>query len=72
MIFGGGMRWSGAFGLTVAAGVFLDDLAAELDALVADVDRAGAGDQPLDLVLVLAAEGAVVLTRVPLPFAGIA
>ena len=41
--------------------LFIDDLAAQLDALVADVDGAGAGDQALDLVLVLAAEGAVVL-----------
>ena len=41
--------------------LFLDDLAAQLDALVADVDGAGPGDQPLDLILVLAAERAVVL-----------
>ena len=54
------MRWSGVFGLTCVAGVLLDDLAAELDALVADVDRAGPGDQTPDLVLVLAAERAVV------------
>ncbi len=39
------------------AELLLDDLVAEIDALVADVD-AGAGDQLLDLPLRLAAEGA--------------
>ena len=52
MIFGGGIAGAASSASPVAA-VFLDDLAAELDALVADVDGAGAGDQPLDLVLVL-------------------
>jgi hypothetical protein len=37
--------------------LFIDDLVAEIDALVADVD-AGAGDQLLDLALRLAAEAA--------------
>jgi hypothetical protein len=37
--------------------LLVDDLVAEIDALVADVD-AGAGDQLLDLPLALAAEGA--------------
>jgi hypothetical protein len=37
--------------------LFIDDLVAEVDALVADVD-AGAGDQLLDLALRLAAEAA--------------
>ena len=58
---------SGAgLGLRRARRFFVDDLAAELDALVADVDGAGAGDQALDLVLALAAERAVVLhARLP-------
>ena len=38
-----------------------DDLLTQLDALVADVDSTGPRDQPLDLVLVLAAERTVVL-----------
>src|SRR5207244_7014637 len=38
--------------------LFLDDLVAEIDALVADVD-AGAGDELLDLLLTLPAEGAL-------------
>ena len=38
--------------------LLLDDLVAEVDALVADVD-AGPGDQLLDLLLRLAAEGAL-------------
>jgi hypothetical protein len=37
--------------------LLVDDLVAEIDALVADVD-AGAGDQLLDLALALAAEAA--------------
>ena len=37
--------------------LLVDDLVAEIDALVADVD-AGAGDQLLDLTLRLPAEGA--------------
>src|SRR6266542_2385182 len=41
--------------------LFLDDLAAELDALVADVDAAGTGDQAADLLLRLPAERAAVL-----------
>ena len=38
--------------------LLLDDLVAEVDALVADVDP-GAGDELLDLLLALAAEGAL-------------
>ena len=38
--------------------LFLDDLVAEVDALVADVD-AGTGDELLDLLLALPAEGAL-------------
>src|SRR5262249_7914239 len=46
--------------------LFVDDLAAELDALVADVDGARAGDEAPNLILALATEGAVVLDpRVP-------
>ena len=44
--------------LTGVGDVFLDDLVAEVDALVADV-HAGAGDQLLDLLLRLAAERAL-------------
>ena len=35
---------------------FFDNLAAKLDALVADIDRAGAGDQATDFLLALATE----------------
>jgi hypothetical protein len=41
--------------------LLIDDLAAQLDALVADVNGARTGDQALDLILVLSTEGAVVL-----------
>src|SRR5262249_39916248 len=44
--------------LGVLRELFLDDLVAEIDALVADVD-AGTGDQLLDLLLALPAEGAL-------------
>ena len=44
--------------LGALAELLLDDLVAEVDALVADVD-AGAGDELLDLLLALAAEGAL-------------
>ncbi len=40
--------------------LFLDDLAAEVDTLVADVDPTRTRDQPLHLILALAAEGATV------------
>ena len=36
----------------------LDDLGTQRDTLIADVDATGAGDQSLDLLLFLAAEGA--------------
>ena len=41
--------------------LLLDDLAAELDALVADVDLVGPGDQPANLFLALVAEGTPVM-----------
>src|SRR5207248_2308205 len=45
---------------------FVDDLAAELDALVADVDGAWTGDEAPNLILALATERAVVLNaRIP-------
>ena len=44
--------------LTGLGELLLDDLVAEIDALVADVD-AGAGDEFLDLLLALPAEGAL-------------
>ena len=48
-----------AGGLLAGLGqALLDDLVAQLDALIADVD-AGAGDQLLHLLLALAAEGAL-------------
>ena len=40
---------------------FLDDLAAQVDTLVADVDPARPGDQPVDLLLALPAERAAIL-----------
>jgi hypothetical protein len=42
-------------------GLLIDDLAAELDTLVTDVDGSGTGDQTFDLVLVLSTERAVIL-----------
>jgi hypothetical protein len=44
--------------------LLLDDLVAQVDALVADVD-AGPGDELLDLLLALAAEGALEQVRHP-------
>ncbi len=44
--------------------LFLDDLVAQVDALVADVD-AGTGDQLLDLLLALPAEGALQQVGIP-------
>ena len=46
--------------------LFLDDLAAQVHALVADVDPARPGDQALHLILALAAEGAAVRHARPL------
>ena len=43
---------------------FVDDFAAEVDALVADVDGARPSDEASNLVLVLAAERAVILHTV--------
>jgi hypothetical protein len=45
-------------GLRGLAQLLLDDLVAEVDAFVADID-AGAGNQLLDLLLALATEGAL-------------
>jgi hypothetical protein len=39
---------------------FFDDLATEVDALVADIDAGGPGNQPPDLLLTLTAEGATI------------
>ena len=53
--------WLGKLGeahLLGAGQLLFDDLVAQLDALIADVD-AGAGDQLLDLLLRLAAEAAL-------------
>ena len=50
--FGGG--WRGRF--------FVDNFAAQIDALVADVDGAGSSDEPSDLVLAFSAKRAVILT----------
>jgi hypothetical protein len=48
----------GALAALIRGGLFPDDVVAELDAFVADEDRRP-GDQLSDLVLALAAEGAV-------------
>jgi hypothetical protein len=50
------------FGSSRRRGFFVDDLAAEIHALVTDIDSAGPGDQPSDLVLAFATKGAVILT----------
>src|SRR5207237_1807255 len=42
--------------------LLVDDLAAQINALVADVDGAGPGDESSDVLLALAAERAVILT----------
>jgi hypothetical protein len=42
--------------------LFVDYLPAQLDALVTDVHRAGAGDKPSDVLLTFSTERAVVLT----------
>ena len=51
-------------GLRGAPRFLIDDLAAEVDAFIADVDGAGAGDKAAHLVLVLATERAVVLDAI--------
>src|SRR5438477_6163004 len=45
--------------------LLVDDFLAEIDAFVADIHRARARDQSLDLILVLSAEGTVVLDAAP-------
>jgi hypothetical protein len=40
--------------------LFFDDLATQVDALVADIDASRPGDQPPDLLLALAAERAAI------------
>ena len=46
------------------AGLFVDDLPAEIDAFVTDIDRTGPSDKPPDLILVFPAKRAMVLDAV--------
>ena len=63
------LGWGGQFserqtrlGGSRRGGFFVDDLAAQIHAFVADVDRARASNQPADLILTLTAKRTVILT----------